>query len=103
MRGPRRYRRRLSWKPQFQQSRAAYAKRNKLTLMRTQSIRAGRLVTGLALLAAAWTFSFGAADRSTPLDRYVAAPDDNYKYQVVSTIPGKGYTAYVVDLTSQKW
>lgn len=39
----------------------------------------------------------------TALDRYVKAPDSNYKYEVVKTIPGKGYTVYVVDLTSQAW
>lgn len=39
----------------------------------------------------------------TALDRYVKAPDPNYKYEVVRTIPGPGYTAYVVDLTSQAW
>ncbi len=39
----------------------------------------------------------------TALDRYVNAPDPNYKFEVVRTIPGPGYTAYVVDLTSQAW
>lgn len=39
----------------------------------------------------------------TALDRYVKAPDANYKFEVVKTIPGPGYTAYVVDLTSQAW
>src|SRR5262249_60767998 len=41
--------------------------------------------------------------RDTPLDRYVAAPDSHYGYQLVSTIPGQGYTAYVLDMTSQQW
>jgi PhoPQ-activated pathogenicity-related protein len=44
-----------------------------------------------------------AASKQTPLDRYVAAPDPNYKWQVVNTIAGDGYTAYVIDMTSQKW
>jgi PhoPQ-activated pathogenicity-related protein len=39
----------------------------------------------------------------TALDRYVKAPDPTYAYQVVATIPGEGYTLYVVDLTSQTW
>ena len=39
----------------------------------------------------------------TALDRYVANPDPNYKYELVSTIPGPGYTTYVLDLTSQQW
>jgi hypothetical protein len=36
----------------------------------------------------------------TALDRYVKTPDPHYKHEVVKTIPGKGYTAYVVELTS---
>jgi len=39
----------------------------------------------------------------TALDRYVAASDSHYKYDVVSTIPGQGYTTYIIDLTSQQW
>ncbi len=27
----------------------------------------------------------------TPLDDYVKAPDDNYRYSVVNTIKGEGY------------
>lgn len=38
-----------------------------------------------------------------PLDHYVAAPDSHYKYELVKTVPGQGYTAYVIDLTSQQW
>jgi PhoPQ-activated pathogenicity-related protein len=39
----------------------------------------------------------------TGLDRYVAAPDDSYRWEVVSRLPGNGYTLLVVDLTSQTW
>src|SRR5882724_9504641 len=39
----------------------------------------------------------------TALDRYVAAPDANYKWELANTIEGKGYKAYVIELTSQKW
>ncbi|MHC4805537.1 MAG: PhoPQ-activated pathogenicity-related family protein, partial [Planctomycetota bacterium] len=39
----------------------------------------------------------------TPLDDYVAAPDTNYRYSLVKTITGAGYTAYVLDMTSQSW
>src|SRR5262245_39151329 len=39
----------------------------------------------------------------TALDRYVKTPDPAYKWEVVKTIPGKGYTAFVVDMTSQSW
>ncbi len=39
----------------------------------------------------------------TPLDDYIAAPDANYSYNVVKTVPGPGYTAYMIELTSQSW
>src|ERR1035437_676351 len=43
---------------------------------------------------------FGA---DTALDPYVKKADAWYKYEVVSTTRGEGYTAYVIDLTSQAW
>ncbi len=43
------------------------------------------------------------ADDRTALDRYVAAPDTNYSYHLVNTIPGDGYTTFVLDMTSQSW
>jgi PhoPQ-activated pathogenicity-related protein len=39
----------------------------------------------------------------TALDRYVAAPDSAYSWQVISTQPSPEGTAYVIDLTSQTW
>lgn len=39
----------------------------------------------------------------TALDRYVAAPDSNFKYELARTAAGRGYTQFVYDLTSQKW
>lgn len=39
----------------------------------------------------------------TALDRYVAATDPAYRYELVTTIPGDGYTAHVLDMTSQQW
>jgi PhoPQ-activated pathogenicity-related protein len=53
-----------------------------------------------ALLAALAALSFA---QNTPLDRFVAAPDPNYKYELVNTAHGQGYTAYIIDLTSQQW
>jgi len=52
----------------------------------------------LLLVLVAGRFAVG-----TPLDDYVKAPDDNYSYSVVNTIKGEGYTAYVLDMTSQSW
>src|SRR5688572_16194637 len=39
----------------------------------------------------------------TPLDEYVAKADPTYEWKVVKTIPGDGYTTFVVDLKSQSW
>ena len=43
------------------------------------------------------------AASQTALDRYVAAPDPNYKYELARTAAGRGYTQYVYDMVSQKW
>ncbi|MEK7707413.1 MAG: PhoPQ-activated protein PqaA family protein, partial [Verrucomicrobiota bacterium] len=42
-------------------------------------------------------------DERTALDEYVAAPDTNYSFRVVATIPGKDHTTFIVDMTSQAW
>jgi len=52
----------------------------------------------LVLVLVATQFAVG-----TPLDDYVKAPDENYTYSLMSTIAGVGYTAYVLDMTSQSW
>lgn len=57
------------------------------------------LAAGLALLAV----SPSLARESTALDRYVAAPDPNYHYELISMISGEGYTGYVLEMTSQQW
>jgi len=44
-----------------------------------------------------------APEQRTALDAYVAAPDMNYSYHLVSTVPGKGQTTYVLEMTSQAW
>src|SRR5882762_2981180 len=56
------------------------------------------LATSLALFAAS-----DHAGKLTGLDKYVQAPDPNYRYELVKTIPGEGYTTYVLDMTSQAW
>jgi PhoPQ-activated pathogenicity-related protein len=66
--------------------------------------RAGKnTLRGLLVLT---VFSVGvplAAAQLTPLDTYVATPDLNYSYSLYSVIPGAGYTAYVLRMTSQNW
>jgi PhoPQ-activated pathogenicity-related protein len=44
-----------------------------------------------------------AAPEKTPLDDYVAKADPSYSWKLVQTIPGEGYTTFVVDLKSQSW
>ena len=57
-----------------------------------------RLLPLLVLATAAF-----AADKNSALDRFMQAPDPSFRYELVKTIPGEGYTAYVLDLTSQAW
>jgi PhoPQ-activated pathogenicity-related protein len=57
----------------------------------------------LVIVLAALSFTLAAASKETALDRYVHAPDASYKWELVSTIPGEGFKAYVLDLTSQTW
>src|SRR5258707_9796820 len=61
-----------------------------------------KIVNRAALLALAFTACTAFA-AETALDRYVKKPDPTYRYELVNTIPGAGYTTYVVDLTSQTW
>jgi PhoPQ-activated pathogenicity-related protein len=39
----------------------------------------------------------------TALDDYIARPDTNYSYQLVTNFPGQGQTTYVLEMTSQAW
>jgi PhoPQ-activated pathogenicity-related protein len=39
----------------------------------------------------------------TALDRYVAAPDGNYRYRVAGSLPASGATVTILDMTSQQW
>src|SRR5215468_2019486 len=43
------------------------------------------------------------AGAKTALDKYVEAPDPSYKYELVSKVQGKGYTTYILKMTSQTW
>jgi PhoPQ-activated pathogenicity-related protein len=42
-------------------------------------------------------------EEKTALDAYLAKPDPAYKWTLVSTHPGDGFTTYVLELTSQTW
>ena len=65
----------------------------------TFSRAAGRRMACAVLLVV----SFQAAAQETALDRYVAEPDSHFKYELANTIAGDGYTAYVLDMTSQQY
>ena len=39
----------------------------------------------------------------TALDRYVFRPDSNYRFELVNTLPGQGFTTFILELTSQQW
>ena len=62
-----------------------------------------RLIAGLALVVAPCFAAADGAPSETALDRYVAKPDDAYRFERVATIEGEGYVAHVLDLTSQRW
>lgn len=39
----------------------------------------------------------------TALDRYIAEPDPNYRYEVINTVEGEGYTSFILEMISQQW
>ena len=69
---------------------------------RPTTVAVGLLWLATALLAPA-SADQPAAPKKTPLDDYIAKTDPTYSWKLVQTIPGDGYTTYVVDLKSQSW
>lgn len=61
------------------------------------------LITLLCISSVLFAQAAKTAEVKTALDKYVEAPDPSYKYELVSTVPGKGYTTYILDMTSQTW
>lgn len=57
----------------------------------------------LIALVGVFTVPALAQSDETALDRYIQKPDSTYKWERVSAIPGEGYTAHVLQLTSQTW
>lgn len=60
------------------------------------------------ILAAITTVSAGAStlratENLTPLDEYVAAPDDSYRWELKHTHEGDGWNGHVIRLVSQSW
>ena len=65
-------------------------------------LRRGKPLVALLLLLAAGTCP-AQPTQPTALDRYVAEPDPSYSFRVVSSVPRTGYTAHVLEMTSQTW
>lgn len=63
----------------------------------------GGLTLMFAIALQGTVFAEAAGLKRTALDRYVDEPDEHYKYEIVNTIAGDGYTTFIVDMTSQKW
>lgn len=55
------------------------------------------------LLAALLLAGTPALAQTTALDRYIAKPDPAYGWKKVKEIPGQGWKAHVLELTSQSW
>jgi PhoPQ-activated pathogenicity-related protein len=67
-------------------------------------VRSTALLAALSCVTLVGSGQSGALQSDqTALDRYIALPDPSYKYELVKTITGEGYTAYVLDMTSQTW
>jgi PhoPQ-activated pathogenicity-related protein len=43
------------------------------------------------------------ATGTTALDHYVKQPDPHYEWRLERSIPGKGYTTFLLQMTSQQW
>lgn len=69
--------------------------------------RGARRVGWVGLLLAGWTALAGLREtrpeQQTALDRYVAAPDENYRFEVVQQQETTAGTVYCLKLTSQSW
>ncbi len=62
-----------------------------------------RFVHALLLLVCVALLGAAPGEERTPLDEYVAKPDPAYSYKLVSTLPGDGFTTYVLEMISQTW
>jgi PhoPQ-activated pathogenicity-related protein len=66
--------------------------------------RSDFLIGSLAAASAhAVPMRVGAQRHETALDRYVAAPTPEYRYDVAQSFDGDGYRARVVSMVSQRW
>jgi len=61
------------------------------------------LVFRRSLLAALFVLTVPAVRAADPLERYVAAPDDAFSWQVKRTVNTNGFTTATLSMTSQTW
>lgn len=54
------------------------------------------------LLIGYWS-ALTVSGQETALDRYTARPDPAYSWKLINTVPGDGYTGFIIELTSQTW
>lgn len=86
--------------------------------MKEQSPRCWRAVVAIAALLLAMgcsrpatapptgpqiTAAAAPREERTALDDYVAAPDTNYSFHLLKTVPGAGQTTFILEMTSQAW
>jgi len=69
----------------------------------SQGFFAALFLAALTTTLPAATSDRTAVGKRTALDRYVKAADTNYSFRLASTVKGDGYTAYMIDMTSQAW
>lgn len=75
----------------------------------TLRFRVRRLFTAVAWLATPFVVAAApdtfktSSSGETALDRYVAAPDPAYRFDLVRSESGKGFEAHILNLTSQTW
>ncbi len=43
------------------------------------------------------------ANKQSPLEAYIQAPDDAFEYELKDSTKGDGYTAFVIRMVSQRW
>ena len=71
--------------------------------MKRKTTITAALLSLVVLIAPALAPAGEAAVKRTALDEYVQKADPAYRWDVVNTIKGEGFTIFVVDLKSQNW
>ena len=62
-----------------------------------------RVFLFLCIVCSATAFAASKNEKLTALDKYIQVPDSHYHYELVKTIPGEGFTAYILEMTSIGW